>query len=123
MPLVMNDQSSMSVLRNFVAEDFVIRLFVNNVNPKPTDAADSFVECSRGGYAPITLTGGQWQERGNVVSYPAQKFTFTGPVGPVYGYFCTRADGTITHAERFMDGPYRVENDGDSIAITPTLSI
>jgi hypothetical protein len=53
-----------------------------------------------------------------------QTFTFTGALGSIYGYFMTRAtSGRIALAERFPSAPYAIVNNGDSIDLTPTITL
>jgi len=138
MALVVPDHGAVDALRFYVnqsqPQDLVLRLFVNDVAPAPGDAAGRFVEPQGFGYAAVRLKGADWE----VVDPPApaagqprtapyararqQAFTFTGPLGDVYGYYLTRAgSGRIAHAERFAAGPIRVVNNGDRIRITARI--
>lgn len=67
-------------------------------------------------------TGGAFHVPTTIV-YAAQTFTFTGALGNVYGYFLIRASGgELILAERFSDGPYNIQNNGDTIVVTPQIS-
>jgi hypothetical protein len=67
-------------------------------------------------------TGGSFHVPTTIV-YAAQTFTFTGALGNVYGYFLKRATGgELVLAELFSDGPYNIQNNGDTITVTPQIS-
>jgi hypothetical protein len=67
-------------------------------------------------------TGGSFHVATCIV-YAAQTFTFTGALGNVYGYFLKRASGgEFVLAELFSDGPYNIQNNGDTITVTPQIS-
>lgn len=56
-------------------------------------------------------------------SYPEQTFTFTGALGTVYGYFMTQlSSGLLFVAEKFGTSA-TVANNGDTIKVTPTISV
>lgn len=107
-------------------ENLVLRLFTNNITPAETDTAATYTEASGFGYAAITLTGASWtvtEGAPSNASFAQQTFTFTGALGNVYGYHCTRVtSGRIAYSERFTDGPYNIANNGDQIKITPAVT-
>lgn len=131
MPLLTPNNGEGDGLAYFVnkaaPEDLVLRLFVDNVTPNEVYTAASVTQASGFGYAPITLSGASWtitEGAPTFAAYPQQTFTFTGALGPVYGYYLTRAtSGRIAVIERFSDGPYTITNNGDQIKITPTLTM
>jgi hypothetical protein len=110
-------------------EDLYLVLFGNNVTPAENDTAATFTEISGGGYANISLAGASWSvANGNnaVATYAAQTFTFTGATTPntVYGYVVKgKTSNTVFWCERFSDGPYPINNNGDAITITPRLEL
>jgi len=110
------------------AESQTLRLFSSNTFPAEGDTAATYTESSGGGYAAIGLTGTSWANTittGNgQVAYAQQTFSFTGVVGNVYGYYLTAASNTglLIGAERFTDGPYNIQNNGDQIKITPIIT-
>ena len=80
-----------------------------------------------GGYARAVLTRGSWTTTGGVAAYAQQTFTASGASwGGCYGYFITTTSagtsGPLMAVETFSDGPYTV-NDGDSVKITPSITI
>lgn len=108
-------------------QNLVLRLNTNNITPAETDVAGSYTEAAGNGYGAITLTGASWNAPSEgaptEITYAQQTFTFTGALGNVYGYYMTRASsGRIALAERFTDGPYNIQNNGDQIKITPKIT-
>lgn len=102
----------------------ILRLYKSNTTPAETDTAGSYTEADFTGYGSISLTSGSWTVNEGAptrASYAQQ--TFTSSAGSqnqnVYGYYLTRTtNGRIALAERFTDGPYNVNNNGDQIKIT-----
>ncbi len=67
-------------------------------------------------------TGGSFHAA-TCIAFAAQTFTFTGALGNVYGYYLTRASGgELIYAEIFSNGPYDIQNNGDTITVTPQIS-
>jgi hypothetical protein len=106
-----------------------LKLFGNNMTPAENDTAASFTEVSGGGYANKSMTPANWTvANGNnaVATHTAQTFTFTGATTPntVYGYYLVSStDNRVMWSERFSDGPYAINNNGDSITITARLEL
>lgn len=129
MPLVVPNHGEGDALRylvnNAAPQDLVLRLFTNNVTPAETDTAATYTEASGNGYASLTLAGASWsitEGAPSFASYAQQTFAFTGALGNVYGYYLTRAtSGRVAWAERFTDAPYNIQNNGDSIKVTPRI--
>jgi len=115
------------VNKNASPQDLVLRLYTNNGTPAEADVVGGYTEASGNGYAAITLTGASWTASGTAptqIAYAQQIFTFTGALGNVYGYYLTRASGgELVWAERFSDGPYNIQNNGDQIKITPKITM
>lgn len=108
-------------------ENLILKLFTSNTTPAEADTAGTYTEASGSGYAAITLTGASWaapvEGAPSSIAYAEQTFTFTGALGNVYGYYCVRASsGRIAYVERFSNGPYNIQNNGDAIKITPTIT-
>lgn len=131
MALVVPNGAEVVLLSYFVGkiastEGLTLRLFTNNVTPGETDTAATFTEASGNGYAAIPLTGASWTVTPGAptsAAYAQQTFTFSGALGNVYGYYLTRTTtGDIAWAERFSDGPYNIQNNGDQIKVTPTIT-
>lgn len=106
--------------------NLVLRLFKNSVIPVNTHILAGYEELPVSlGYSSKLLTGSNWtvtEANPSEALYPAQVFTFTGQVGPVYGYMLTRENTSVlVSAERFSDGPYNIVNNGDTITISLLL--
>lgn len=139
MPGVIPDEGEIRMLVTMLgaapAEEFELRLYVNNKTPALPDAVADYVEMSGHGYAPKMLVASSWSFQAasagtntpGVALAPEQVFGFTaaggGPID-VYGYLIVGlTSGKLWGAERFGDGPYRVANAGDDIRITPTVKL
>jgi hypothetical protein len=114
------------VLNKQTPEDVDIRLFVNDYIPTEADTVANYIEAVGGGYAKIDLVPSSWSILpGNptVAQHAQVSWTFTGPVGPVYGYYITRrTSNDLVWAERFTNGPYNIQNNNDQIRVTPRLT-
>lgn len=115
------------IVNKVAPENLVLRLFGNNFTPGENDNTASLTEISGGGYASKTLVGASWSvANGNnaIATYATQSFVFTGPTTPnaVYGYYITTSNRLML-VERFADGPYPINNNNDSISVTPKLEL
>ena len=95
--------------------------------PAETAVVNDLTEPSGGAYARIAVSRGTWTVTADAAAYAQQTFSATGAAwGNVYGYFiCTTSSGTagiLLAVENFSDGPYSIGN-GDSVAITPTITV
>lgn len=105
-------------------ETLILKLYSNNVTPGPTTALADFTEVSGGGYAEKLLSASDWNVTGASATTSAQTFTFTAAVGDVYGYYLVGStSGSLIASEKFTSGPYNVQNNGDVITVTSTISI
>jgi hypothetical protein len=133
MPLNIPNEGERQILRlalnNVSQEDLWLTLFGNNVTPAENDNVTFYTELTGGGYANIQLTGANWTvANGNnaVATYAAQTWTFTGATtsNTVYGYMVKgKVSMTVYWSEKFSDGPYPINNNGDAITITPRLEL
>lgn len=106
-----------------------LKLFVGNVTPDDTFTEASFTEMSSLGYAAKSLTKTTWVttagSSGQPASsaYPQQTWTFTsGTPVTVYGYYVIDSTtGKLLWCELFPS-PKVVQNTGDQIIMTPTLT-
>ena len=130
MPLLVVDGGESLALQYLVnkaaSQNLVLCLFTSNTTPAETDVTATYTEATGFGYANVTLTGASWTISGTAptsAGYAAQTFTFTGALGNVYGYFLKRVTGgELVYSERFDNGPYNIQQNGDSITITPTIT-
>lgn len=115
-----------ALVNNTAPQDLVLRLFTNNITPAETDTAVTYTEAAGGGYAAKSLGGAGWtitEGAPSNAAFAQQSFNFTGVVGNVYGYYYTQVtSGVLVAAERFTDGPYNIQNNGDVIRITPQIT-
>lgn len=117
------------IVNKTAPQDLYLVLFGNNVTPAENDTNLTYTEISGGGYANISLAGANWTVTpGNnaVATYSAQTYNFSGATTPntVYGYLLKgKTSNTVMWSERFSDGPYPINNNGDAITITPRLEL
>lgn len=105
-------------------ETLVLKLYSNDVTPASNTVLTDFTEVSGGGYAEKLLTASNWNVNGASATTTAQTFSFTSGVGNVYGYYLVgSSSGSLIASERFTSGPYNVQNNGDVITVTATISI
>jgi hypothetical protein len=116
-----------NILNKTASEDMVLKLYTNDYTPIETSVEGSFTEAAGDGYAALTLAGASWTITPGAPSsaaYAQQTFMFTGALGDVYGYFVVQeSSGKIMWAERFSNGPYNIQNNGDEIKVTPTITL
>lgn len=118
-------------VNNTKANTLYIKLYTNNKTPGEGDIGSDYTEASFSGYANLALTPGSWtitSVSGYAnATYAVQTFTSDSAQASqsVYGYYITSNVGSqqLVWAERFTDGPYTITNNGDSIKITPFISL
>lgn len=110
-------------------ENLVLRLYKSNTSPADSDTVGTYVEADFTGYSAVTLTGASWtvtQGAPTTASYAQQSFASTAnqSAQSIYGYYVTRAStGDLVFAERFTTGPFTIQNNGDTIKVTPSISM
>ena len=111
------------IVNKTAAQNLVLKLYTSNTTPAEGDTAGTYTEASGSGYAAITLTGSSWGSAASgSIAYAQQTFTFTGAIGPIYGYFVVQASsGTLLYSERFAASE-TFNNNGDQLKITPTIT-
>ena len=103
-------------------EDLLLKLFENDVTPASGDTEASYIEPWQ--YSPRILTGIDWSIDDARAAASAQSFEFQDYRGKVFGYFIVTANsGKLMWAERFSDGPYRIQNKGDKITVAARLTL
>lgn len=116
------------VNKNATQRDVIYNLYQSNTTPAETDTAGDYTAADFTGYSAITLTGASWTVTGGApsdASYAQQTWTSSADQSAqtVYGYYVTRVtDADLVWAERFTSAPFVIENDGDTIKITPTIT-
>jgi hypothetical protein len=136
MPGVVPDVGEVRMLATMLGvappEALQLRLFVNDRIPGLADDVVDYIEMRDHGYARKTLTPDVWTiepataglNTPGKAEAPDQVFPFTaGRLTLVYGYLLVGAgSGVLWTAERFANGPYRVETEGE-IGVTPVLRL
>ena len=110
------------------AENLKLCLFTSNTTLSETTTLADLTEATGAGYAAIDLVSADWTVTAGAPSTAVclQKvFAFTGALGAsVYGYYLLGAtSGKIYCAEKFADGPYAINNNGDEIKVLVTYTI
>jgi len=106
----------------FPSEPLMLRIFANDWRPSKRDTAATYREATGGGYVPIAIPAEEWRVSDlRLHTINPQKFVFSGPCGPFYGYYVTQAlTGGLLWAERFPGLPPIPKHAGDLIVVTPT---
>jgi len=123
-----------TMLSSFLsAEDYILKLYSNDVDPTATTTINEFQEVSGGGYAEISLSSGSWNiSQGVATLKNSQTWEFNTDPGDagmaitVYGYYLVGTGSLqqlVIAAEKFDNGPYSITVDGDKITVNITLSL
>src|SRR5215831_4350517 len=119
-----------NALNKTAPQNLTLRLYKNNVTPADGDNvnASGYTEATFTGYTSIALTAASWTittADPAIASYPQQTFTSSADqtAQAIYGYYLTRADASLLYAERFSDGPYNILSNGQTIKVTPNVSL
>lgn len=133
MPLVLvnhGEEDWLNMVVNKAApQNLVLRLYQSNTTPAETDTAATYTEADFTGYSAATLTGASWTVTAGApseASYAQQTFASSAnqTAQNIYGYFLTQTtSGRLQWAERFPSGPYPIANNGDSIGVTPKITL
>jgi hypothetical protein len=136
MSLVLGDVGAGQILKKYFnntppvgGNDYILKLYTNNIDPSDNDVASDYTEAVGGGYSDKTLTSGSF-----VIStvagicqatYAQQEFAFSGPLTgnpAVYGYFVVDADGVFIFAEKAGASitPLAV---GDKVTVDPMFQL
>lgn len=126
-PNVGEERALKAILNHTAPQDLTLKLYTSNTTPAESDTAGTYTEAAGFGYVAKTLTGASWTVTAGdptVATYAQQTWVFSGALGNVYGYFVVQSSsGILMWAERFTDGPYNVQNNGDEIRITPRIEL
>ena len=110
--------------RAVAAEPVLVHLYRNAYTQGPDTplTRDALTEVTGADYAPQRILPAHWVIDGDEVTAPAVRWEFTQRHGWMYGYFVTGAEsGLLLWAERFVDGPYRIEAAEDALTIDPRV--
>lgn len=106
----------------------LLRLYTNNLDPTKDTVLAQLTEATQLGYAPITLSGSNWEVGTNLgvtsAVYSESVFSFTAAAS-IYGYYVTSvgASPKLLWVERFSTGAFTLPSSGGEIAITPRLNL
>lgn len=116
-----------ALLNKTAPQDLILKLYSSDTTPAESDTESTYTETSGGGYSSANFTAASWTVTPGAPSsaaYPEVTFTFTGSAGNVYGYFVVQSSsGKVMWAERFTNGPFNIQNNGDEIKITPQITM
>ncbi len=123
-----------TMLTSFLnAEDYILKLYSNDVDPTATTTVSQFQEVSGGGYAEKSLSGGNWNVASGVATLKTpQTWEFQTDPGDagmaitVYGYYLVGTGSLqqlVIAAEKFENGPYNISVDGDKITVNINISL
>lgn len=133
MPLLIPDVGECEmldcVLKDAAPEALTLKLYSNNYDAVEGSIAGNFTEVSGGGYAAKSLTRAGWNSASTAAGVSsstygtAQTWSFTGTVA-VVGYFLVgTTSGTVYWAERLYAGAGQTFNNGDSLTVTPKITL
>lgn len=134
MPLVVTDVGE-KVMLDYVRAGSVLsganlHLYKNNYLPVDSSVAADFTVATFTGYGGAILGSGVAATTvGGKAYVPFTQRTFSvsangGPSNSIYGYYIYNSGtGQLLFAERFAAGPYTMANLGDTLKLTPTLTL
>ena len=119
-----------NALNKTAPQNLTLRLYKNNITPTDGDNvnASGYTEATFTGYTSIALTAASWTiTTADPCAAAYAQQTFTSSIDQtaqlIYGYYMTRADGSLMFAERFSDGPYTISTNGQTIKVTPNFTL
>jgi len=129
MSLLLYRTGEIELLKGLITDPLTMRLFTNSVIPLKNSGFSSFNEVQGSGYSSKILTTFSWkfiEENAKIgLEYSKQSYLFLGPVDKgIYGYYITKkikSKDIVMWAERFVDPPYNILNNGDKIEIIPKI--
>lgn len=132
MTLVVPNVGEEAFLDLILAAGYTLKLFTNNLSVSGTAAealtAGGFTEATFTGYTSKALTGGSWVTTPadpSTGTYALQSFTSTADQTPqvVYGYFVVLTSGGALRWYEKFSSSVTIQNDGDSIRVTPRITL
>lgn len=115
-------------LNNTAPQDQKLLLYKSNTTPAETDTTATYTASTFTGYSDKSLTGASWtivEGAPSSASYAQQTYTSSADqtLENAYGYFVKQTtSGVVMWAERFTGAPYAIQNNGDAIQVTPTIT-
>jgi hypothetical protein len=118
-----------NLLKNTTPEAHTLKLYSNNFDCLEGSVAGAFTEATIAGYASKALARATWGGATTSVGVSTsvygtpQVFNFTG-TGVVVGYYVVgTSSGTLYWAERLYAGAGQTFNNGDSLTVTPKITL
>lgn len=127
-PNAAEDVMLQNILNKTAPQNLVLKLFKSNTTPAEADTEATYTEADFTGYAAFNFVAANWTITAGAPTeavYAEQSFTSTAGAQSqnVYGYYVVQAvSGKIMWAERFTNGPYLIQNNGDVIKVTPKFT-
>lgn len=127
MAIVYPNEGEEAIADDITGSNLTLALYKNDYTPVAGSQLANFTVATFTGYAAKTLTGGSWtttQGAPTTATYAQQTFTSSADqtAQQIYGYLVHNGS-QVLFAERFSDGPYVVQYNGDRILITPSFSV
>ena len=113
------------VRRALAAEPVLVHLYSNDYTPSSLrpPSLDQLVEVTGSDYAAKRISPTSWSVEAEAAVAQPVRWDFEHRHGAVVGYFVTGVESRLLlWAERFVDGPYRMEAAQDSITIDPRVT-
>lgn len=117
-----------AIVGHTAGENLVLRLFKTSVTPAETDTTATYTEADFTGYSAATLTGASWTVSEGAPSdatYAEQDFTSSADqtLQNIYGAILTRVSSGRLFAAKDFSAARPIENNGDNIGVTPTITL
>lgn len=109
-------------LQQLVESGLVLHLYANAMDPTPLDGPADYAE-PQTGYRPIPMPGPLWNVANGQATSKEIAFKFTGPAGPVEGWYVTNADGTVVVAAERLPERLTIRAAGDAVFVTVVLRV
>jgi len=101
-----------------------VHLYISDTWPEDATSLDDLTEARGFDYGPKILGPGDWTIREGEATAPALSWVFSGMLGRIVGYYVTGVESGILYwVERFGDGPYRMEANGDGVTVDPRFAL
>ena len=130
MTIVVPNESEKSLLDKMIkesSEDYLIRLFKNNIAPDSDTVLTDFTEADFTGYTEITLLRADWDDAITVdkkgeTNHATVSWVCSGDCNEIYGdYIVGKDSGDLLWCERFASS--RNLDVGDTLNIDPKMTL
>jgi hypothetical protein len=122
-----NEGETWTLEKALETADLYIGLYTETTEPAEGATLANVTEPVAAGYVRVLIQNSpsDWTIVGDTATGTLAVFTATGVWGNVYGYFiATSVGGTgkLLAVEHFTDGPYDVQDNGDQVKVTPSIT-